>query len=287
MTFVAGYLGAGKTTLINAVLARATKPVALLVNDVGSVNIDAKLLKSRSGETIELSDGCVCCSLNEGFGLALDQIRARPEAPEQVVVELSGVAEPDKVLPWASSAGFVLDGVMTLVDLETYDDLVDHPIIGHPLNAQMQAADMVVLTKADLMAEAEIDRVRQLVVERSGGAKVVVGQALDPQAVAGLMHLGGGRPRSIDQLPEPTLFDAHEVSSRPLPSPATQSELETLLASLPSDVVRAKGVTERSDGGSWLIQVVGRRTSIVELPASETQAGTDLVVVRLPGLPHL
>lgn len=284
MTFVAGYLGAGKTTLINAVLARAEKPVALLVNDVGSVNIDAKLLKSRSGETIELSDGCVCCSLNEGFGVALDQIRARSEAPEQIIVELSGVAEPDRVLPWAGSAGFMLDGVMTLVDVESYDDLVDHPIIGHPFNAQLQAADMIVLTKADIAVGVDIERVKQSVADRSGGATVVVGQGIDPTAVAGLMQLGGGRPRSIDRLPEPTLFDAHEVSSRLLPKPASRGELEALLASLPSDVVRAKGVTERAGGGSWLIQVVGRRSSIVELPMSETQPATDLVVVRLPGL---
>ncbi len=284
MTFIAGYLGAGKTTLINAVLARAEKPVALLVNDIGSVNIDAKLLKSRSGETIELSDGCVCCSLNEGFGLALDQIRARSEAPEQIIVELSGVAEPDKVLPWAASAGFMLDGVMTLIDVETYDQLVDHPIIGHPFNAQMQAADMIVLTKADIAGATDVERVRQSVVDRSGGATVVVGQGVNPTAVAGLMQLGGGRPRSLDRLPEPTLFDAHEVSSQPLPVPASRAELESLVAALPADVVRAKGVTERPDGGCWLIQVVGRRSSIVELPASETQPATDLVVVRLPGL---
>lgn len=282
MTFLAGYLGAGKTTLINAVLARTDRPIALLVNDIGSVNVDAKLLKSRSGNTIELSDGCVCCSLNEGFGLALDQIRARPEAPEQLIVELSGVAEPERVLPWARSAGFMLDGVVTLIDVETYREYVDHPIIGHPFNCQIDSADLIVLTKADLVDADTLSAVRSSVAESAGQARVVVGPGMDADAVAGFLQLGGGRPRSIEELPEPTLFDAHQVSSQPLPSPASLDQLEAVLGALPSDVVRAKGVAARGDGGSWLLQVVGRRSSIVELPSSESQSPTDLVVVRLP-----
>lgn len=176
----------------------------------------------------------------------------------------------------------MLDGVVTLIDVETYHHHVDHPIIGHPFNAQMASADVVVLTKADLVDVETLAVVHRSVSERAGEARVVVGPAATTDAVAGLLQLGGGRTRDIDRLPEPTLFDAHQVSTQPLPSPASLDELEAMLVALPDDVVRAKGVASRADGGSWLIQVVGGRSSIVQLPASETQSPTDLVVVRLP-----
>jgi G3E family GTPase len=105
LTFVGGYLGAGKTTAINEVLAHTDRPIAVIVNDVGAVNIDAALIRRRHGDTIELTDGCVCCSSVDGLGAAFDQIRARPEPPDHVLVELSGVAEPSQVVPWGWSAG--------------------------------------------------------------------------------------------------------------------------------------------------------------------------------------
>ena len=110
VTFLAGYLGSGKTTLINSVLATTDRPVAVFVNDVGSVNVDARLIRRLSGDTLELTDGCVCCSLSDGFGAAFDQLRAREVPPDHLVIELSGVADPTRVLPWGRSAGFRLDG---------------------------------------------------------------------------------------------------------------------------------------------------------------------------------
>ncbi|MEM1333206.1 MAG: GTP-binding protein [Actinomycetota bacterium] len=108
VTFVGGYLGAGKTTAINEVLAATDRPIAVIVNDAGSVNVDAALIARRDGDTIELTDGCVCCTSIDDMGAAFDTIRARPEPPDHVVIELSGVAEPTNVVPWGRSAGFLL-----------------------------------------------------------------------------------------------------------------------------------------------------------------------------------
>ena len=151
MTLLAGYLGAGKTTLLNELLAVTDRPIAVLVNDVGEINIDAALIRRRNADTIELTDGCVCCSLSDGFASAIDGLRASPQPPDHVVVELSGIAEPGRVVPWSRSAGFRLDGVVTLVDpLHVRERLAD-PLTAHTVTTQITDADLVVVTKLDLV----------------------------------------------------------------------------------------------------------------------------------------
>ncbi|NNE74958.1 MAG: GTP-binding protein [Acidimicrobiales bacterium] len=278
LTFIAGYLGAGKTTLINELLATADLPIAVLVNDIGEINLDARLIASRHGDTIELTDGCVCCSLSDGFGAAFDELRARPEPPAHVVVELSGVAEPARVLPWARSAGFKLDGVVTLVDADHFLERRADPLAGHYVTEQVAAADVVVLTKLDLVDTELADAVRRDIASIAPDAPVVDGESA---VVASLLHLGGRRPGGVVDVPEATLFDHHEVERRPLPVPIERAELDAMLSDLPSSAVRAKGIAVDADGTPLLIQLVGRRCSITELPEAEAELPTDLVVIHL------
>ena len=77
VTLLSGYLGAGKTTIINEMLGRTDVPIAVFVNDVGAVNVDAKLIQKQDGDTLDLTGGCVCCSLKNGFLEAFDQLRPR------------------------------------------------------------------------------------------------------------------------------------------------------------------------------------------------------------------
>jgi G3E family GTPase len=279
ISFVAGYLGAGKTTLINTVLATTDRPIAIVVNDVGEINIDARLISRHDGDTIELTDGCVCCSLVDGFGAAFDQIRARPSPPDHVIVELSGVAEPARVLPWGRSAGFRLDGVITLVGADQFDGLMERSDIAATITAQVTAADLVVVTKTDLVepatAAATVGRLRTIVSD----APIVT--AADPTLPSALLRIGGRRPGGTTDVPDATLFDRHIVERHPLPRPVDPADIERLLDELPADVVRAKGIAEGSDGKHWCIQVVGRRRSITHLPPVEDEPPTDLVVIRL------
>ena len=131
ITFVGGYLGAGKTTAINELLAYADRPIAVIVNEVGAINIDAALIRRRHGDTIELTNGCICCSSIDEVGAAFDQLRRRREPPDHVVVELSGIAEPQRMLPWGNSAGFRLDGVIVVVAADQVADPGSHCIIRH------------------------------------------------------------------------------------------------------------------------------------------------------------
>ncbi|MFW2381026.1 MAG: CobW family GTP-binding protein [Acidimicrobiales bacterium] len=279
MTFISGYLGAGKTTLINKLLMRCDRPIAVLVNDVGEVNIDARLIRRRSGDTIEMTDGCICCSLNDGFGSALDQIRAREVPPDHLVVELSGVSIPHRVLPWSGSAGFTLDGVITLVDADQLVERLTNPVVASTITAQVADADLVLLTKTDLADSKAVVTARDTVREMN--PTVPVRHASTDHAAA-LLELGGRRPGGPTSLPPMQLLDAHEVATIAIPCESDPARLEAFLESLPQSVVRAKGVARAADGALVVLQKVGRRVSVTPLPQSEHGQPTDLVVIHCP-----
>ena len=280
LTFVAGYLGAGKTTLINQLLKSADRPIAVIVNDVGEINIDARLIRKHDGDTIELSDGCVCCSSIDGFGAAFDTIRARENPPDHVVVELSGVAEPARMLPWGRSAGFKLDGVMTLVAADQFMELVSRIDIGGTVEEQIKAADVLALTKVDQVRPDTLSSVRRQLEQISPGVPIV--EAQDPTVPSMLLQIGGRRPGAEIAIPEPTLFDRHVVGRIELPNPTTKQAIDALIDSLPADVMRAKGIAAGANGERWAIQVVGRRRQVTELAEVETDPPTDLVTIALP-----
>ena len=282
LTFVGGYLGSGKTTLINELLATTDRPIAVMVNDVGEVNIDAALIKKRSGDTIELTDGCVCCSLIDGFGAAFDQIRARQNPPDHLVVELSGVAQPERLTPWGKTAGFRLDGIVVLVDADRFESGLADPYLGDTLEHQVRAADVLVLTKLDLVDDSSASRVREKLHSLAPQTPVV--DVANAREASTLLALGGRRPGGVVAVPDVTLFDPHSVERVEFPASVTREGLDRLIAELDEDVVRAKGIARLEDGELVLIQVVGRRVAITGLPASEVESPTDLVVIRLPGV---
>lgn len=282
VTLLGGYLGAGKTTVLNALLAAAVHPIAVLVNDVGEINIDAALVARRHGDTIELTDGCVCCTLTRGLADAFDDLRARPEPPAHVVVELSGVADPRRVAPWASSTGFMLDGVVVLADAEQLPTLAADPSLEATVTAQLEAADLVVLTKTDRASAAQVDAAARTVTTMVPNAPIA--DPGGPDAAASLLRLGGRRPGGATDVPPSTLFDPHTTHVVALPDPIDRPGLERLLDGLPVTTVRAKGVAAGPDGQRLLVQVVGDRRSIEPLPPAEAQDPTDLVVITVPGL---
>ncbi|MCP5025540.1 MAG: hypothetical protein GY929_04570 [Actinomycetia bacterium] len=279
VTLLGGYLGAGKTTVLNQLLARTDVPIAVLVNDVGAVNVDARLVARRHGDTVELTDGCVCCSLSRGLADAFDTLRARPQPPEHVIVELSGLADPHRVTPWAESLGFRLDGVVVLADADQVLDQLTADFVGDHVRRQIEAADLVVLTKTDLVSPDRVDEVRARMAAVAPGRPIVA--STDPLATAGLLELGGRGPGGVGVTPPAALFDVHQVGLVTPPAGLDRAGLEGLLDQLPANVVRAKGVLGLADGNRWLVQVVGSRRLVTPLPQAEQQDTTDLVVISV------
>lgn len=287
LTFVGGYLGAGKTTAINAVLAHADRPIAVIVNDVGAVNIDARLVRRRHGDTIELTNGCVCCTSIDEIGAAFDLLRARATPPDHVVVELSGVAEPQNMLWWGRSAGFQLDGLVVVVaaDQLAPGALADW-VQGH-IRTHVAAADLLVLTKTDAVDEATAAHARATLAALAPGTPVFLGgvDRLESGALGRFLALGGRHPDGPAAVPDPTLFDAHHTSLATVPTGldvrGLAAWLEGRLRRTLGTVVRAKGFVDTVDDGLVLVQVVGRRTEITPVPAPERTGPTDLVIITL------
>ena len=151
VTLIGGYLGAGKTSLLNHLLTHAGgERIAVLVNDFGALGLDAALVARRDADTVTLTNGCVCCSIADDFGAALDaQVRA-DEPPERIVVETSGVAEPAKTARYASGwPGVRLDAVLTVVDLETVRARAKDRFVGDLVVRQIESADLIVANKSD------------------------------------------------------------------------------------------------------------------------------------------
>ncbi len=278
VTLLGGYLGAGKTTVVNRLLARTERPIAVMVNDVGTIGIDHRLISRHHGDVVELTDGCVCCSLSQGLAQAFDDLRARPTAPDHLLIELSGVADPTQVAPWARSPGFHLDAVVVLVDAERHEAQAANPLVGPLIERQLAAADLVVVTKLDLVDPGPGQRLVERLRADAGGRPVI--PATDPEALAGLLDTAT-RQGGVAVTPPPSLFDVHRTTTVAMPDPIDPVALDRLLADLDPAVIRAKGVARAPDGARLLVQVVGRRRSVTPLPAAEDEPPTDLVVISL------
>lgn len=184
------------------------------------------------------------------------------------------------MVPWGRSAGFKLDGVMTLVAADQFMELVSRIDIGGTVEEQIKAADVLALTKIDLVRPDTLASVRRQLAQISPGVPVV--EAQDATVASMLLQIGGRRPGAEIVVPEPTLFDRHVVGRIALPYPTTVAEIEELLAALPADVMRAKGIAAGAEGERWAIQVVGRRRQVTQLAEVEAEPPTDLVTISLP-----
>lgn len=166
VTVVTGFLGAGKTTLINRILREAHgERLAVIENEFGAVGVDAEFLVTEHDETvIQLANGCVCCTVRGDLARALADLAAKADAGafafERVLIETTGIADPGPIIQTflaetAILTRFHLDGVMTLVDsvhgLEQLEERVEH-------RAQIAYADRMLLTKCDLVATRVMDK---------------------------------------------------------------------------------------------------------------------------------
>ncbi len=277
VVLLGGYLGAGKTTVINEMLARTDVPIAVMVNDVGEINIDAALIERQGTDTLDLSGGCVCCSLKNGFLEAFDQIRSRPTPPELVVVEMSGIANPASAAGFASTPGFQLDSIVVLADLDQFLDWEDESsVVADAVRAQIYAADVVLLSKRSLVDEARVAKVRERIAELNPEVPILLADSV--HSTAGLVGLGARRP--VDHLAQnSSLFDQHRAEVISLDGTITREQLDVTLDELPPNTVRAKGIVQIETGELILVQVAGKRRVVEPLPMAETTEPTDLVVI--------
>ena len=146
LTIISGYLGAGKTTFINKILKETKTPLGILVNDFGDLDIDYDLIKNDDGLTYSLPNGCVCCKLNDDTGSALESMKTRDISG--VLLEASGVAIPIKIANYGLSwPGFSLNGILSLVDGQSIESLLNNKYVKNTVRDQLIQADRIVLNR--------------------------------------------------------------------------------------------------------------------------------------------
>ena len=262
VTVIGGYLGAGKTTCLNALLAADHGlRLAVLVNDFGAVNIDAGLIAEHGGDTVALTNGCVCCAIADDLGAALQAQTERNPPPDRIVVEASGVADPARVMRLAGNwPGCRPAGTAVLADAATVRARAADKFVGALVVQQMQAADLLALNKLDLLAAEAAAPLREWVQAEAGPADLVETRfgEVDPALLFGI----GGGPAPPAGEAEAGQDPGHGLSSvvwRPA-GVVYPDALERLLAGR-SDIHRAKGVVG-TDAGWRRIDWSGGRLAL-------------------------
>ncbi|ALG74283.1 cobalamin biosynthesis protein CobW [Azospirillum thiophilum] len=245
-TVITGFLGAGKTTLIRGLLEKAEgRRLALIINEFGDVGIDGDILRACGSPTcteddvIELANGCLCCTVADDFVPAIEKLLARPQPPEHIVIETSGLALPKPLVQafhWpAIKSRVTVDGVIAVVDAAAAAEgrfapdpaalaaqrdaagTVDHETpVEEVFEDQLLCADLIVVNKTDLVDAADLARVEDLIREALGhaagraigsGAKLVRASqgSVDP-----LVLLGVGAAVEDDLANRPSHHDDEE-----------------------------------------------------------------------------
>lgn len=175
VTIITGFLGSGKTTLLNHILNnRHDLKVAVLVNEFGEINIDSQLLVSVDSDMVQLSNGCICCTINDDLVEAVYTVLERDEKVDHLVVETTGVADP---LPLALT--FVGPQLQNLTHLDSIVTLVDSEAFS-PAHFQSEAAlnqiaygDIIVLNKTDLAPAQQVESLEQWIRDQKWGARIL------------------------------------------------------------------------------------------------------------------
>ncbi len=275
---IGGFLGAGKTTLVNLLLTRADRRIAVLVNDFGAVAIDAALIAAADATSMTLANGCVCCSIGDDFGAALERVAAGGR--ELVIVEASGVADPWRIAQLALiEPGFELGPLVVLADAAALPRQLADRAIGDVVRGQLAYADIVVLTKTEL-AGAELAATRALVHGIRPQAQLIETSLADGAA-------GGLALADLDfSVPHARARFLAEASHKFRtwtwrdPRPFDRGALRALLAGLPASVLRIKGFCGLDDdAGDWLLQYAAERWAFTTAESAPERAlvviGTD------------
>lgn len=287
LTVVGGFLGAGKTTVVNRILGDLIDVrAAVLVNDFGSVNIDAALIAAHHGETIALTNGCVCCSIGGDLTEALIRVMSRTPAPEWIVIEASGVSDPWRI----AQVGLVdpeleLDGVIVLVDAATFCEHAADPLLRDTLMRQLAAADVLVINKRDLVSDAALRTLREWIAQIAPRTPILEAARADVpfEALTGLAAtpLLAGNALPIEHS---TRFEAAVLQCD---GTFSASRLRALLARMPAGVLRAKGILATDEADAAVLQFSGRHGSLrpIELPPPGRAARVVAIGLRgaLPG----
>jgi len=290
ITILTGFLGAGKTTLLNRILTGDHGlRVGVLVNDFGSINIDAELVVGVEGNMISLANGCVCCQIRDDLVDSVEALLARPETVEYILLEASGIADPGGIFMTFNDPNLRdrirLDSVTCVMDADQVFAHPEYPPLMDLKLRQVGFADMLILNKVGLAGPEQVGKVRAWLDGHFNRLRIV---ETDYCEVPYEILLGVGRfdparaglsAHAVEHdCTDPTYDDedhGHDhhgddyskmfsTWSYETDQPLALQALRETMRQLPGTVFRAKGVVYASDTPRRraVLQVVGRRVDI-------------------------
>lgn len=280
LSVIGGFLGAGKTTLLNHLLATAGRRYGVLVNDFGAIAVDAALIAARDGDSIALTNGCVCCTMGDDLGEGLERLARRDPPPEHVVVEASGVSDPWRIAQLALiEPGFSLEPLVVLVDAGAFLGQLADRWTGDTVARQLAFAELVVINKADLAAD--LGPVRAAVAGLRPEARVVVAE--QGRLGAEVLHfVPPPRPGASRFVADAPAHGFMAASWRP-EGEFDRARLRLVLEGLPRSVLRLKGFCRLGpEGAPHLLQYAAERWAFTPM-AGAVEPG--LVAIGTPGMP--
>ncbi|HEY9834646.1 MAG TPA: GTP-binding protein [Stenomitos sp.] len=265
ITVITGPLGSGKTTLLRHIIDTVSRKIAILMNEFGEISIDAKIIQGKNVEMADLGGGCVCCSLVGEFEAAVNEIIDTVD-PDHIVVETTGVAEPDALAfdIQESLPNVRLDGVVTLIDA---DAMVKYPSVGHTMRMQIEAADTLILNKVDLVSESELNAIEEKLHSLNEVASILRTQRgqVDTDLLFGIARERVEvQPHHVHQ---PEFASFSYTSSATFDRQCFEKFADTLAG---ADVYRAKGFIRFSEG-IYLFNFVAGRWDFEPFEQEETE----------------
>jgi len=242
---VTGFLGAGKTTVVNHLLAHAEgRRIAAVVNDFGAINIDAELIAGASDGVVSLANGCICCSLEGDLLRTLAALLRRDPKPDAIVIETSGVADPADIVRNLMDPVILrealLEMVLCVMDATASPAALDDALV----RSQLRAADLVGLSKIDLVVESARAQMRKAV--RALRPAAVVVDAPHGEIPSALLF-----PADVDRVPVPRdpgprrpAEERFETLSWTSEQPVSLPRLQQAINQLAPKLARAKGLFE-------------------------------------------
>ena len=291
LVVLTGFLGAGKTTTLNRVLGRELhRRVGVIVNELGRIDIDTRLIKSRSGDVMELAGGCVCHEVRVQSELwaAIDEVNKRSQ-PDVVLLETTGIAEPWSILDGLDGLGrdapAVAAGVVCVVDAEAGGaQLARH----EEARAQVEAADRILLTKLDLATGDAVVALHRELARRNPTAERASFPSTDEATAALVSFLLDPAPARSARAPRPEAGHGHAHAHGQLAAvtfsddtPLLAEPLLAVVEGLGAALVRAKGFVHLAgDDRRGFLERAGARTGLARgEPWGADRPGTELVLI--------
>ena len=286
---VTGFLGAGKTTLLAHVLEGRLKDekVAVIMNEIGDVGVDGRVITGLEyvENMVELNSGCICCTIDDyRFDLAIDELIEKAD-PTLIIIESTGVADPDPVVFRVKQAGLGLDAVITVVDALNLSRALDEAKVAR---TQIEAADFLVVNKIDLVGDRDLARIRRKLRRLNRRAMLIETDhgrlATDlPFGTSARRHrqvLAGRSPSAAVAGSSHMKEDHIEVFSYEGDDEFDQRRFERFLQRLPSALYRAKGLV-RIAGNDWscLFNYTCGRYELSWIKLRDDGAGTQAVFI--------